>query len=131
MTQMPIKLQKYQPSEGDAKLPCWNLGFVKIEQLDARGILGEPHDVETNSWATAGGTEDLWTFEIEDFAIVFLRLRVPYSQMDVHVLSKQIPDNFWDVVLELFPSHPSCRRDQVFDEMRHPDDPEFYYNNDS
>ena len=127
---MPIKLRKYKPSKANGKLPCWNLGIVEIDELDARGILGEPHDIETDPRATAGGTEDLWTFEIDKFPVVFLRLRVPYSQMDVHVLSKRIPRNIWSVFLELFPTHTNRRRERAFDEMRHPDDPEFYYNDD-
>ena len=101
---------------------------MEIEQSDAREILGEPHFVETNQFATAGGTEDHWTFETDGFPVIFMRLRVPYSQMDVHVVSQHIAANVWDVFLELFPNHTNQKRERIFDEMCHPDDPKFYYN---
>ncbi|MDB2687773.1 hypothetical protein N9Y42_11240, partial [Mariniblastus sp.] len=112
----------------DTGLPCWNLGSIEIDQSDARELLGHPHFVETDSRATAGGTEDHWTFQLDDFPVIFLRLRVPYSQMDVHVVSNEIPDESWGVFSRLFPDRADRRLDRPFDEMRHPDDPKFYYN---
>jgi len=121
-------LQKYEPADSDRGKPCWNLGTIEIEQASARALLGEPHFIETNTYATAGGTEDHWTFQSEMLPIIFIRLRVPYSQMDVHVAAIKIPNGIWDVFTELFPNHTQHRHERPFDEMRHPDDLGFYYN---
>ncbi len=122
------QLQKHQASETESKDPCWNLGWIEIDQNDARSILSEPHYVEKNSDATAGGTEDLWTFKPEELPVVFFRLRVPYSHMDVHVAASEIPNGIWDLFTSLFPGCVQHRLDRPFDEMRHPDDPAFHYN---
>ena len=120
-------LHKYEATESDRGTPCWNLGTIEIEQPCARSILGEPHYIETNTFATAGGTEDHWTFQPERQPIIFFRLRVPYSKMDVHVASPEIPTDIWNLFTNLFSNHNQHRLDRPFDEMRHPDDPEFYY----
>ena len=128
LNEMSIELRKFEPPDPDLKRPCWNLGYVTIEQSGARAILGQPHILVTDPRATAGGTEELWAFEITDFPEIFMRLRVPYSQMDVCVLSERIPANTWEVFLEIFPNHPNHRHEQIFNEMSHPDDPNCFYN---
>ncbi len=123
---MSTQLQKHKPSESERDEPCWNLGSIEINQDDARSILGEPHFIETNPNATAGGTEDLWTFKPQAQPVVFFRLRVPYSRMDVHVTGEEIPNEIWGLFSEVFPGYPQHPLPNPFDEMRHPDDPGFY-----
>jgi len=123
---MSSNLSKYEVLESDRDKPCWNLGWIEIDQTSARKILGEPHFIETNEYATAGGTEDLWTFKPEDYPIIFIRLRVPYSHMDLYVGAKEIPSDIWNFFSSLFPDRAPNKLDKPFDAMRHPDDGKYY-----
>lgn len=124
---MQPQLAPYEPSESDRGIPCWNLGTIAIAQQEAQDILGNPHYIETNPFATAGGTEDHWIFLQASHLKLFMRLRVPYSDLDVHVVADTIPKDIWDLFTKLFPGHVQRKLETPQDENRHPHDPAYYY----
>ncbi len=56
-------------------------GRVEIDRSSARKTLGDPHYIETDGTRTAGGEEDHWIFQYEDWVYVFFNLRVPYEHL--------------------------------------------------
>ena len=120
-------LTPYVLSESEHGHPCWNLGSIKIEKSDAKIILGEPHYVERDTFATGGGTEEHWAFSTKDGVKIFFRLRVPYSQLDVHVIARIIPAESWRFFSDMFTDYVFTLLDAPFNEMGHPDDPASFY----
>ena len=124
---MSPDLERYEPSKEDCGKHCWNLGWFEIGQAEARRILNAPHYEELDSYRTAGGTEDHWTFLCNGKQPVFFKLAVPYERLHVHVAAAAIPDGAWDIFVQLFPTAKFERLDCPFNEMAHLTDPAFYY----
>jgi hypothetical protein len=45
-------------------LPMWGLANLTITRQEMRGLLGEPHFVETDPTRTCGGEEDAWAYTL-------------------------------------------------------------------
>ena len=107
--------------EGPAFLPCWNIAQIRIGQTTARTILGSPHYVEKDSRATAGGTEDHWTYMASDKQPAFFRLRVPYEQMDICFTHDTITSLEKTWLQSLFGGVEIQYHDEPWDENAHPE----------
>ena len=115
-------LRRFESESSLGRLECWHLASIQITRTAARAVLGEPHHVEKDSRATAGGTEDHWIFCSPDALPAFFRLRVPYNTMDLCSSTSDFPADSWDWVNALFPKHEVERLDVPFNESAHPDD---------
>ena len=126
---MAPNLVPYNPPRSDRGIPCWNLGTVEISQTAARALLGDPHYEELDYFRTSGGTEDHWTFLSPTKLPIFFRLCVPYDKLFVHGAAQTVPENIWELFGDIFPNCVFDPLEKPFNEMAHPLDPEFYYQN--
>ena len=53
-----------EPLSLPVDLPIWAVVSLKITRPDLRGILGEPHFVETDPRRTCGGEQDAWAYRL-------------------------------------------------------------------
>ncbi len=111
------QLIQFSLDSPDADLPCWRLATIQITQADARAILRAPHFIESDPRATAGGTEDQWTYLAPDRLPAFFRLRVPYDTMDLCSTSPELPPASWDWVAALFGDYEIQRIDPPYNEV--------------
>lgn len=49
-----------------------------VERVALHKIMGAPHYTESNSFATYGGEEDWWGYQLHNGQLAVLCLRVPY-----------------------------------------------------
>lgn len=116
------RLIKFEVDDLAYDLPTWRLASIQITQPKAQAILGHPHFVESDPRATAGGTEDHWTFLTPNQLAAFFRLRVPYDTMDLCSNSPQFPIDSWEWVASLFQGYEIQRLVPPWNEgssMRH------------
>ena len=119
---MSHSLTKFEITDDAPALPCWNIAKISIDPNAAQYVLGTPRYVETNSLATAGGTEDHWAFLSFDEIPVFFRLRVPYNSLDICLTDKSISSRDTNWLAGLFRDHTIEYYAEPWDENRHPND---------
>jgi hypothetical protein len=57
-------------------LPIWAVAHLKATRPELRGLLGEPHYVETDPTRTCGGEQDGWAFSLPSGQRVLVLLDV-------------------------------------------------------
>jgi hypothetical protein len=60
-------------------LPMWGLATLTVTRLELRGLLGEPHFVETDTRRTCGGERDGWASTLPSGQRVLIILDVTVS----------------------------------------------------
>ena len=58
-------------------LPLWGLASLKSSRAELRGMLGDPHFVETDPTRTCGGEEDGWAYTLPSGQRMLIVLDVP------------------------------------------------------
>ena len=57
----------------------WQLACAhNVERVALHQVLGAPHFTESNSFATYGGEEDWWGYQLQNGPLAVICLRVPY-----------------------------------------------------
>jgi len=90
----------------------WQLACAHdIERTALHKIMGAPHFTELNSFATYGGEEDWWGYQLQNGQLAVLCLRVPYRDAivcsDQQQISNEILAAFRNAIalgtLEVYP----------------------------
>lgn len=69
-------LKDAQPMPFPVQLKPWMIAEVDIRRDEARGLLNQPHYIETDGQRTDGGDEDIWGFEFPSGMRIVVQLGV-------------------------------------------------------